>query len=46
MTNLMRKTNYHTLVQQVPVQQIDPEVVKVLDSILEVANKAVPLSSL
>ena len=44
--NLMRKTNYHTLVQHVPVQQIDPEVVNVLDSILEVANKAVPLSSM
>ena len=45
MTNLMRKTNYHTLVQYVPVDQIDPEVTEVLDSILEVANKAVPLSS-
>ena len=44
MTNLMRKTNYHTLVQYVPVDQIDPEVIKVLDGILEVANKAVPLS--
>ena len=43
--NLMQKTNYHTLVQHVPVQQIDPEVTEVLDSILEVANKAVPLSS-
>lgn len=42
--NLIQKTNYHTLVQHVPVQQIDPEVVDVLDSILEVANKAVPLS--
>jgi hypothetical protein len=46
MTNLMRKTNYHTLVQYVPTEQIDPEVVKVLDTILEVANKAVPLSSM
>ncbi len=44
--NLMEKTNYHTLVQHVPVQHIDPEVTKVLDSILEVANKAVPLSSI
>ena len=43
-TNLMRKTNYHTLVQYLPAEQIDPEVVKVLDSILEVANKAAPLS--
>ena len=45
-TNLMRKTNYHTLVQYLPTEQIDPEVVKVLDRILEVANKAVPLSSM
>ena len=46
MTNLMRKTNYHSLVQHVPVEQIDPEVVQVLDSILEVADRAVPLSSM
>ena len=46
MTNLMRKTNYHTLVRYLPADQIDPEVVDVLDSILEVANKAVPLSSM
>ena len=39
-----QKTNYHTLVQYLPTEQVDPEVVKVLDSILEVANKAVPLS--
>ena len=45
MPNLMQKTNYHTLVQYVPVDQIDPEVTQVLDSILEVAEKAVPLSS-
>lgn len=45
MTNLMRKTNYHTLVQYLPAEQIDPEVTEVLDAILEVANKAVPLSS-
>ena len=44
--NLMQKTNYHTLVQYLPTEQVDPEVVKVLDSILEVANKAVPLSSM
>ena len=43
--NLMQKTNYHTLVQYVSSDHIDPEVTKVLDSILEVANKAVPLSS-
>ena len=44
--NTMRKTNYHTLVQYVPADQIDPEVTKVLDAILEVAEKAVPLSSM
>ena len=44
-TNLMRKTNYHTLVEYLQPEQIDPEVTKVLDGILEVANKAVPLSS-
>ena len=46
MTNLMRKTNYHTLVQYVPADQIDPEVIEVLDSILEVADRAVPLSNI
>ena len=44
MTNLMRKTNYHTLVQYLSSEEIDPEVPKVLDTILEVAEKAVPLS--
>ena len=43
--NLMQKTNYHTLVRYVTSEQIDPEVTKVLDGILEVANKAIPLSS-
>ncbi len=43
--NLMQKTNYYTLIQYVPVDQIDPEVAEVLDAILEVAEKAVPLSS-
>ena len=41
--NLMRKTNYHTLVQYVPPEQIDPEVSKVLDGILEIANRAKPM---
>ena len=41
--NLMRKTNYHTLVQYVPSEQIDPEVSEVLDGILEIANQAVPV---
>ena len=43
--NLMEKTNYYTLIQYVPVDQVDPEVSEVLDAILEVAEKAVPLSS-
>lgn len=46
MPNLMRKTNYHTLVQYVPAGQIDPEVTEVLNSILEVAKKAKPLSNM
>ena len=41
--NLMRKTNYHTLVQYVPPEQIDPEVSEVLDGILEIANRAKPI---
>ena len=46
MPNLMQKTNYHTLVQYVPVDQIDPEVTEVLDSILEVAEQAKPLGNI
>ena len=41
--NLMRKTNYHTLVQYVPTELIDPEVSEVLDGLLEIANEAKPL---
>ena len=40
--NLMQKTNYHTLVQYVSSDAIDPEVSNVLDGILKVANQAVP----
>ena len=36
--NFMSKANYHTLVQYVPTEQIDPEVTNVLDAILEVAK--------
>ena len=43
--NLMQKTKYHTLVQYLSREQIDPEVTDVLDGILEIANKAKPLSS-
>ncbi len=42
--NLMRKTNYHTLVRYVPKDLIDPEVSHVLDAILEVAKKAEPVT--
>ena len=41
--NLMRKTNYHTLVQYVLPDQIDPEVSEVLDGILAIANQAKPM---
>lgn len=41
--NLMRKTNYHTLVQYVPTELIDPEVSEVLNGILEIAEQAKPL---
>ncbi len=41
--NLMRKTNYHTLVRYVPTDQIDPEVSEVLDGILEIAEQAKPM---
>lgn len=44
--NLMQKTNYHTLVRYVQSDQIDPEVNDVLDAILDVANRATPLSSI
>ena len=44
--NLMRKTNYHTLVEYLPAEQIDPEVTEVLNSILEVAEKAKPLGNI
>ena len=44
--NLMRKTNYHTLVKYLPADQIDPEVTEVLDAILEVAEKAKPLGNI
>ena len=43
--NLMQKTNYHALVRHVLAEEIDPEVIEVLDSILEVAKKAKPLGS-
>ncbi len=38
--NLMRKTDYHTLVEYLSLDQIDPEIIDVLDMILETAQKA------
>ena len=43
--NFMQKTNYHTLVQYLPTEQIDSEITEVLNSILKVNQRAVPLSS-
>ncbi len=43
--NLMQRTNYHTLVQYVPPDSIDPEVSEVLDGIFEVANQAAPITN-
>jgi hypothetical protein len=40
----MRKTNYHVLVQYIPEDQIDPEIINALDKICEVAEKAKPVS--
>lgn len=44
LSNLMQKTNYHTLVEYIPTNQIHPDVNDVLDGILEIANRAVPLN--
>lgn len=40
--DLMRKTDYHRLVEFMPVERIDDEVTLVLDRILEVAQSATP----
>jgi ABC-type taurine transport system ATPase subunit len=40
--NSMGKTDYHVLAEFVPRDEIDPEVTRVLDSILEVARQARP----
>jgi len=41
--NLMNKSHYHVLARYLPEDQIAPEIIDVLDSILEVANRAKPL---
>lgn len=38
--NLMRKTNYHELARFVSAAEIDPEIAKTLDKLVEVANSA------
>lgn len=40
--NLMRKTDYHVLANYVPGDRIDPEVVEVLNLIVQVARRAKP----
>ncbi len=40
--NTMRKTNYHVLAGYVPKDKIDPEISRVLDTILEVSRQAEP----
>ncbi len=40
--NLMSKSDYHVLASLVPREEIDEEVIKKLDRIVEVARKAVP----
>jgi len=40
--NLMRKTDYHELARFVPREMVDPEVIAVLDVILETALRAGP----
>ena len=42
--NLMRKSDYHVLVRYVPEDQIASEISEVLDTILEVAERATPVT--
>lgn len=41
----MRKTDYHVLVPFVPAETIDPEIVEVLDQIVDIASRARPSGS-
>ncbi len=41
--NLMEKSNYHQLAKHVSSKNLDPEIAKVLDQILEVAESAQPV---
>ena len=40
--NLMGKANYYNLVQYIPKERIDPEIVRVFDMIQEIATQASP----
>ena len=42
--DLMRKTDYHRLVPFVPEEFVEPEVAEVLDAVVGVAGRAVPVS--
>ncbi len=44
MSGGITKSDYHFLVEHVDVEEIDPEVVSVLDTIVSVAEQAVPIS--
>lgn len=43
--NLMAKADYHVLARSVPLDQLDPEVVAILDAIRELADRARPASA-
>ena len=40
--NRMAKRSFHELVQYVPVNELDPEIIEKLDAIAEVAESATP----
>jgi energy-coupling factor transporter ATP-binding protein EcfA2 len=40
--NLMRKSNYHTLVEYLNIDQVDQEIIEVLDKIYILSQRAVP----
>lgn len=43
--NQMRKSDYHVLARYLEPEEIDPEVVEVLDAILQVVQRARPVAS-
>jgi Fe-S cluster assembly ATPase SufC len=44
MSGSLSKSDYHFLVEHVDVEEIDPEVISVLDDIVSVAGRSVPVS--